>query len=71
MISEDNTPVFKNIEPSVFFELDYGLILKEQADFEKQKSTDAIPRTVAHFVSPQVDDVAFSKETAAQHMKAF
>jgi hypothetical protein len=51
--------------------LDYGLLLKEQAEFEKQKATDAIPRTVAHYVSPQEGNVSLSKDSVAKHMKSF
>jgi len=71
MSIHEPTPMFETYNPAVLFELDYGLILKEQDEVEKRKATDAIPRTVAHYVSPQSNDVAFSKEAVADNMKSF
>ena len=71
MIHHDTTPVFEAYNPSVLFELDYGELLKEQAEIDRQKSTDAIPRTVAHYASPEANEVAFSSESVTEHMKVF
>ena len=50
---------------------DYGLLLKELAELENQKSTISIPHTVAHYTSPQANAVSSSKQGAAEIMKSF
>lgn len=71
MIHHDNTPLFENFEPSTMRELDYGLLLKEQLELENQKSTISTPHTVAHYTSPQENNVSFTKEGVADIMKSF
>ena len=50
---------------------DYGLLLKELAELENQKSTISIPHTVAHYTSPQANAVSSSKEHVDEVMKSF
>lgn len=56
----DHTPVFKNTKLSVLFELDYGEILREQLEFDRQKSISLTPRTVAYYASPDKKELSFS-----------
>ena len=70
MNTHEPTPMFETYNPAVF-ELDYGLLLKEWYELEKEKATDVIPHTVAHFISPQAGNVSASNESVAEFMKSF
>ena len=78
MTCQEVTPMFENYNPVInpaVFELDYGLLLKEHADYEadlkNQKSTLVIALTVAHYISPSSSAVAFSNQAVSEHMKSF
>ena len=70
MNTHELTPMFETYNPAVF-ELDYGLLLKEQAELVKLEATYTIPHTVAHYISPQAGDVSASNESVAEVMQSY
>ena len=70
MNTHESTPMFETYNP-VVFELDYGLLLKEQAELVKLEATYTIPHTVAHYISPQAGNFSASNESVAEVMKSF
>jgi len=71
MIHHDNIAMFDTCQPPVLFDLDYGLLLREQADLEREILTDLIPRTVAHYASPNENDQPHTKEHVAEVIAGF
>lgn len=78
MSIHEATPMFEINNPTinpVALELDHGLILKEWDEFdarkENTKSTPYIPLTVAHYISPSLNGVAFSNQAVSDHMKQY
>ena len=70
MNTHEPTPMFETYNP-VVFELDYGLLLKEQAELVKLEATYTIPHTVAHYISPQAGDVSICNESVAEVMQFY
>ena len=70
MNTHEPTPMFETYNP-VVFELDYGLLLKGWYELEKEKATDTIPHTVAHYISPQAGNVSISNECVAEVMQSY